>query len=171
MQKQSRFSGPGIYSLGFAPKAFRANHRLDFDLSLAFLRVCGNGGTACCPNDERTLDERWNRCPCKTPPNPALPRRLSGILGLFIIAPAPVHAADNTLGFVMWSTSTMGTNGGRSWDRVAPRFAKEQGHGWQWCDELQKNMRRWSQLTLQDEQWKPFAPDVGKGCCFPSCCC
>ena len=99
------------------------------------------------------------------PGAPASPRQV--LLGLFIIAQLLYMLLNNTLGFVMWSTSHYGDEWGPLVDRVAPRFAKEQGHGWQWCDELQKNMRRWSQLTLQDEQWNLFAPDVGKGCCFP----
>jgi len=100
-----------------------------------------------------------------TPPRPQSPRQV--ILGLFIVGQLAFLLLSNLLGFVQWFNSTYVAEWGPLVQRVAPRFAEEKGHGWQWCEQLEKPMRTWTQLTLQDQAWSLFAPNPGTETGFP----
>ena len=47
-------------------------------------------------------------------------------------------------------------------------FAEKQGHAWQWGDQLDVNLRRYTELTGQDQAWSLFAPTVSKATGFPA---
>jgi hypothetical protein len=103
----------------------------------------------------------------KNPRNPS-PRQV--LLGLFILFQIAFLVTSNFIGFIQWAPpkflrlaprdSDDRKNRRQLMDRVAPGFAEERGHLWQWGDLLETNLRRYSQLTGQDQAWSLFAPGV-----------
>jgi hypothetical protein len=53
-------------------------------------------------------------------------------------------------------------------DRIVPGYSMKSGHAWLAVDEISTPLRRWSQLTGQDQSWSLFAPGVAKYTGFPA---
>ena len=107
-----------------------------------------------------------NSIPSPPPASPASPRQV--LLGVFILFQLAFLVVANLLGFVQWVPTEVTGEPKKLISRVAPDFANESGHGWQWADQLETNIRRWTQLTGQDQAWSLFAPSVGKATGFPA---
>jgi hypothetical protein len=100
------------------------------------------------------------------PAKPPSPRQV--LLGLFILVQLAFLFTANVLGFVQWFPTIEHEGSNKLVNRVAPRFAEKQGHGWQWGDQLDGNLRRYTELTGQDQAWSLFAPTVSKATGFPA---
>ena len=97
--------------------------------------------------------------------NPS-PRQV--LLGLFILFQLGFLIASNLIGFITWAPSEATAERRKLLDRVAPGFVDERGHAWHWLDQVDANLRRWTQLTGQDQQWSLFAPGVATATGFPA---
>lgn len=97
---------------------------------------------------------------------PTSPRQ--AILGIFILVQMAFLFLANTLGFVQWFPTQDHEGSNKLINRVAPRFAEKQGHAWQWGDQLDTALRRYTELTGQDQAWSLFAPSVSKSTGFPA---
>src|SRR5436190_10988710 len=96
----------------------------------------------------------------KNPRNPS-PRQV--LLGLFILFQIAFLVSSNLLEFIQWAPpkflrlaprdSNDRKNRQKLMDRLAPGFAEERGHLWQWADHLETSIRRYTQLTGQDQKW------------------
>ena len=100
------------------------------------------------------------------PAPPASPRQV--LLGLFILFQLAFLIVSNLLGLVKWAPSEFGRESKNRINQVLPQFADEQGHGWSWGEQLDTCIRRYVQLTGQDQEWALFAPTVGKATAFPA---
>lgn len=96
----------------------------------------------------------------------ASPRQV--LLGLFILFQLAFLFVNNLLDFVKWAPTEMKGEPKKAVNRLVPGFAEEQGHTWQWADQIETNIRRWVQLTGQDQAWSLFAPSVSMGTGFPA---
>jgi hypothetical protein len=94
------------------------------------------------------------------PAPPASPRQVA--LGLFILFQLVFLVVSNFLGFFQWAAPELTGEPKKLANRIASRFAHEDGHGWAWCERLETDTRRWMQLTGQDQDWSLFAPSVSK---------
>ncbi len=99
------------------------------------------------------------------PVPPPSPRQVA--LGLFILFQLVFLYGSNAMEFLQWLGPKLEGEPKKLVNRVAPRFADEQGHGWAWLDKAETGMRRWMQLTGQDQDWSLFAPTVSKATGFP----
>lgn len=99
----------------------------------------------------------------KIPPSP---RQV--LLGLFIVGQIAFLIASNTLGFVQWFPTLKREKPNELINRIAPNFAEKQGHGWQWTEQAEANLRRWTELTGQEQGWSLFAPTISKETGFPA---
>jgi hypothetical protein len=97
---------------------------------------------------------------------PASPRQV--LLGVFILWQVAFLFLANVLGFVQWFPTLEQPGPNELINRLAPKFAEKQGNGWQWGDQLDGNLRRWTELTGQDQSWSLFAPSVSKSTGFPA---
>ena len=91
---------------------------------------------------------------------PASPRQF--LLGAFILFQLAFLVVSNVLGFIKWSPSDLPERPKKLVNLALRDFAAEQGHGWKWAEQLEENIKRWTQLTGQDQQWSLFAPTVAK---------
>ncbi|MSU80599.1 MAG: hypothetical protein EXS16_21235 [Gemmataceae bacterium] len=96
----------------------------------------------------------------------ASPRQV--LLGLFILFQLAFLIVNNFLDFVKWAPTEMKGESKKAINRIVPGFAEEQGHTWQWAEQVETNVRRWVQLTGQDQAWALFAPTVGTSTGFPT---
>ncbi len=101
--------------------------------------------------------------PDRKPPSP---RQV--LLGLFILAQIAFLITSNFLGFVRWLPGQKRPQPNELINRLAPRFADEEGHGWQWTEQIESNLRCWTDLTGQDQNWSLFAPSISKETSFPA---
>lgn len=97
---------------------------------------------------------------------PASPRQVA--LGVFILVQLAFLFLANVLGFVQWFPTLEHKGANDLINRLAPKFAEKQGNGWQWADQLEGNLRRYTELTGQDQSWSLFAPTVSKSTGFPA---
>jgi hypothetical protein len=99
------------------------------------------------------------------PVAPPSPRQVA--LGLFILFQLVFLFGSNGMEFLQWLGPELKGEPKKLANRLAPRFADEEGHGWAWMDRLETGMRRYMQLTGQDQDWSLFAPTVGKATGYP----
>ena len=97
---------------------------------------------------------------------PPSPRQV--LLGLFVLFQLAFLVVSNLLGAVKWGATEAKDKPRELINRLAPRFAEEEGHTWKWADEFETIVRRYTQLTGQDQEWSLFAPSVGKATGFPA---
>ncbi len=97
---------------------------------------------------------------------PPSPRQV--LLGWFILGQLAFLIASNLLGFVQWFPSEGRQRPNEFINRVAPHFAEKQGNAWHWSEQAEGNLRRWTELTGQDQAWSLFAPTISKGTGFPA---
>ena len=90
------------------------------------------------------------------------------LLGMFILAQLVFLLVSNLLGFAKWFPTLKREKPNELINRIAPRFADSQGHGWQWTEQLDTNIRCWTDLTGQEQAWSLFAPTVSKETGFPA---
>jgi hypothetical protein len=100
--------------------------------------------------------------PLTTPPSPR-----QTLLGLFILFQLAFLVISNFLGFVVWVPGETTDRPKALLNRAVPNFSDEHSHGRSWLDQLETSIRRYTQLTLQDQAWSLFAPSVGKATGFP----
>ncbi len=96
----------------------------------------------------------------------ASPRQV--LLGLFILFQLAFLFVNNFLDLIKWAPTEMKGEPKKAVNRLAPGFAEEQGHTWEWTQQIDTNIRRWVQLTGQDQAWALFAPSVSKSTGFPA---
>jgi hypothetical protein len=112
-----------------------------------------------------------------TPPANPSPRQV--LLGWFILFQIVFLVTSNLLGFIQWAPpkfvqwdSAVSTDQQKkrreTLDRLVPGFAAEQGHGWNWAEEGETFLRRWAQVSGQDQSWSLFAPSVAKATSWPA---
>jgi hypothetical protein len=99
-------------------------------------------------------------------PTPPSPRQV--LLGIFVVGQLAFLFVGNLLGFVKWVPTDISTESQQRINQVLPQFGDQKGHGWEWTDEIETNLRRYVQLTGQDQDWALFAPTVGKATAFPA---
>ena len=98
-------------------------------------------------------------------PIPPSPRQV--LLGLFILGQLVFLILSNVFSAVKWTPSQTKSETRRLLNRLAPEVAEETGHVWQWGDQIETNLRRWTQLTGQDQDWALFT-NVSKATGFPA---
>ncbi len=89
------------------------------------------------------------------------------MLGGFILFQLAFLITANLLGFGLWVPSRTTDQSRKILRQAAPDVVGKHGHGWEWGTQVETNVRRWTQLTLQDQEWSLFAPTVGKATGFP----
>ncbi|MSQ95155.1 MAG: hypothetical protein EXR98_11450 [Gemmataceae bacterium] len=95
---------------------------------------------------------------------PPSPRQV--LLGCFILFHLTFMIAANLLGYAIWVPNRTSDEPRKILKQAAPDFAGNTGHGWEWSTQLETNIRRWTQLTLQDQEWALFT-SAAKGTGFP----
>jgi hypothetical protein len=100
------------------------------------------------------------------PAPPASPRQV--LLGLFILGQIVFLVLANLAALVKQLPSRTDVNARRLADKIVPRFAEHDGHGWSWFSEMEANLNRWIQLTGQLQNWSLFAPAVTDESNFPA---
>jgi hypothetical protein len=101
------------------------------------------------------------------PPDSKPPSPRQVLLGLFILFQLAFLLFANLLSFVKSIPENAPDKPGKLLNRVAPQFVDGLGHGWQWGEQLENNLKRWWELTGQDQEWALFAPVVGKNAGLP----
>jgi hypothetical protein len=101
-------------------------------------------------------------------PLPQRPSPRQVVLGLFVVAQLGFLVSTNLLGFYQDAQSHMPDDVAAVIERVAPGYSKKAGHAWLLPDEMSTTLRRWTQLTGQDQRWSLFAPSVYKVTGFPA---
>jgi len=108
--------------------------------------------------------------PAPTPaPCAASPRQVA--LGLFVLGQLAFLVLSNLIGLYQDPRSTLNRQDpevSRTIERIAPGYLSESGHAWKIPDELSTLLRRWAQLTGQEQAWSLFAPGVYKVTGFPA---
>ncbi len=104
--------------------------------------------------------------PPPTPPRGISPRQV--VLGLFILGQLAFLILSNLIGLYQDAQSRIDPAVATVIDRVVPGYAGQTGHAWKTPDELSTALRRWAQLTGQDQSWSLFAPNVAKVTGFPA---
>jgi hypothetical protein len=94
------------------------------------------------------------------------PRQVA--LGLFVLGQLGFLVLSNGLGFYQEPQPHLPSEVAPAVDRVLPGYGNKSGQAWTLPDELATLMRRWSQLTGQDQRWSLFAPGVYKVTGFPA---
>jgi len=99
------------------------------------------------------------------PAKPMSPRQT--LLGLFILFQLAFLVTSNFLGFIVWLPGEASDHPKQVLNQAVPNFTDEHSHGRSWLDQLETGIRRWTQLTAQDQEWSLFAPSVSKATGFP----
>jgi hypothetical protein len=86
------------------------------------------------------------------------------LLGLFILCQLGFLFLANALGFVTSIPKYAPDKPARLINRLAPPGSDDKRPGFQG---IENNLRWWTQLSGQDQEWALFAPDVGKLSAFP----
>jgi hypothetical protein len=90
------------------------------------------------------------------------------VLGLFIMGQLLFLVLQNLLGLYQDAQSRLEPRIAAVVDRIVPGYATKSGHAWMTVEEIATPLRRWSQLTGQDQAWSLFAPGVAKYTGFPA---
>jgi hypothetical protein len=91
------------------------------------------------------------------------------LLGFFVLFQLAFLLVSNFYGFVSYVLPKKTPDNLRPVvNQAIPDFIYEAGHGWKWGGELETNIRRWTQLTGQEQAWSLFAPNVGEATGFPA---
>jgi hypothetical protein len=104
--------------------------------------------------------------PATLPTSPTSPRQV--VLGLFILGQLAFLPLAVLLAFYQDSQPYMPAEIGAALDPIVPGFTAKTGHAWEVPDEVATALRRWSQLTGQEQRWALFAPGVYKVTGFPA---
>lgn len=98
-------------------------------------------------------------------PRPS-PRQV--FLGLFVLGQLAFLVLSNLLGFYKDPQGYLPADVGDVVDRVLPGYTNKGSQAWTVPDEAATALRRWTQLTGQDQHWALFAPGVYKVTGFPA---
>jgi hypothetical protein len=90
------------------------------------------------------------------------------VLGLFIVGQLAFLVLSNFIGLYHDAQGRLSASATLVIDRIAPGYASQSGHAWKVPDEVSTALRRWAQLTGQDQSWSLFAPSVAKVTGFPA---
>jgi hypothetical protein len=104
--------------------------------------------------------------PNPTPPAGHSPRQV--VLGLFILFQLVFVVFYNLIGLFQDAQTRLDSRITAVIDRVMPGYGGKSGHAWKISDEISTGMRRWGQLTGQDQSWSLFAPNVAEVTGFPA---
>src|ERR1700722_9432517 len=100
-----------------------------------------------------------------TDARPPSPRQV--LLGLFILFQLAFLIVSNAVDAFQRAVDRMPESIKTTVNRLAPDLARQRGHGWQWCDQLETKLRRWKELTGTDQSWALFVvPSKATG--FPA---
>ena len=99
-------------------------------------------------------------------PAPATSPR-QAILGIFILLQLVFLIGYNGIQFIQWAPDRLKDKRGALMQKVAPGIDIKDRHAGSWSAEAETMLRRWSQLTGQDQGWALFT-DVGKATNFPA---
>jgi hypothetical protein len=99
---------------------------------------------------------------------PARPKQRSVLLGLFIVAQLAFLVVSNLFNLLKEAQADVPADAGRVIEQAAPGWLNKQGHVWNFMEGAMQLTNRWSQVTLQLQQWSLFAPSIGKECVFPA---
>ena len=97
-----------------------------------------------------------------------LPRQGSFLLGLFVVWQLVFLFVHNIFNFLQEQREEMRSNARTALRHFAPDWPEKKGHVWNFMEGSTKLTHRWSQATLQLEQWSLFAPGIGTECFFPA---
>jgi hypothetical protein len=102
-----------------------------------------------------------------TPPTAGhSPRQV--VLGLFIVGQLAFLVLYNLIELCQDAQARLHPRTAVVVDRIVPGYSNKSGHAWMIMDEISTPLRRWAQLTGQDQSWSLFAPAVAKVTGFPA---
>jgi hypothetical protein len=101
----------------------------------------------------------------KTPIEP--PRR-SAALGIFVVAQLVFLVGHNAFTYLQENSDEMSNDVRAAIRHVAPDWPAKKDHVWNVMEGSTLVTHRWSQSTLQLQQWSLFAPTIGLECFFPA---
>jgi hypothetical protein len=90
------------------------------------------------------------------------------VLGLFIVGQLAFLVLYNLIQLCQDAQARLNSTTAAVVDRIVPGYSKKSGHAWMILDEVYTPLRRWGQLTGQDQSWSLFAPGVAKVTGFPA---
>ena len=91
-----------------------------------------------------------------TPVPPQSPRQVA--LGLFILFQLAFLITSNAVGFIHSAGSEHFKDEPKKLiNRLAPKFADDEGQLWSWTERVEAGTRCWMQLTGQDQDWSLFS--------------
>jgi hypothetical protein len=90
------------------------------------------------------------------------------ILGLFVTCQLAFLVLTNLIGFYQDAQPYIPDPIAKGIERALPGYASKGGHAWQIPEEFSTVLRRWTQLTGQDQRWSLFAPSVYQVTGFPA---
>lgn len=108
------------------------------------------------------MDNPGERAPAQRP----APRQV--ILGLFVVGQLAFLLLANALDLYQAPREQLPAEIRALVERVLPGYATKEGQAWTVPDETAVALRRWSELTGQDQRWSLFAPGVYKVTGFPA---
>ena len=88
-------------------------------------------------------------------------------LGIFIIFQLVFLVWTNMSGFSVWLAGEATDTPKKLMNQAIPDVTSEHSQIRSWVDQIETCTRRYTQLTLQDQDWSLFAPSVGKSTGFP----
>ncbi|GEM_PF-6606760 len=101
-------------------------------------------------------------------PRSELPQQRSFLLGLFVVLQLVFLVVHNFFNYLQELRDDMRSNSRAALRHFAPDWPEKKGHVWNFMEGGTFLTNRWSQATLQLEQWSLFAPGVGTDCYFPA---
>jgi hypothetical protein len=107
-----------------------------------------------------------SNCSATTPTSEYSPRQV--VLGIFVVGQLAFLVLSNLIGLYQDAQPRLDPQIAAVVDRILPGYSTKQGHAWMLVDEASTPLRRWAQLTGQDQSWSLFAPGVAKVTGFPA---
>jgi hypothetical protein len=103
--------------------------------------------------------------------NGTAPGQRSVLLGLFVLFQLAVLVSHNLFSLLQELNEHIPEEAPatrRIVQQLAPGWLEKKGHLWNVMEGSTQLTHRWSQVTLQLQQWSLFAPNVGTECVFPA---
>lgn len=95
------------------------------------------------------------------------PKR-SVALGVFVVLQLVFLVVHNFFNYLQEVREEMSSNARTAIRHVAPDWPEKKDHLWNVMEGSTQVTNRWSQATLQFQQWSLFAPTIGTDCYFPA---
>ena len=100
--------------------------------------------------------------------SPDAPKQRSVLLGLFVVLQLVFLIVHNSFTMLQEARPNMSAETREIVAQFAPDWPDRKGHVWGLMEGSTTLTNRWSQATLQLQNWSLFAPNVGIDCVFPA---